>query len=91
MVTSRAERRAAREAQAREHFGPDAAAALDLLELVELAWHDCYAEPSPPDQVIEDIWTGARGDLTQLVHAAHLAVVDFRDLHVNATKVRSHE
>ena len=76
MVTSRADRRAAR--------APQADAALDVLELLELAWHDCYAEPSPPDQVIDDLWTVSDGDLARLVSAARLAVVDFRDLRMEA-------
>jgi hypothetical protein len=41
VAISRAERREAREARAREIFGSDASAALDLFELTELAWHDC--------------------------------------------------
>jgi hypothetical protein len=44
MVISKADRRAARATRAQELFGEDAAIALDLLELVELAWHDCYDE-----------------------------------------------
>ena len=30
-------------------------AALDLLELVELAWHDCYGDITPDDWVMDDI------------------------------------
>ena len=48
MVIGRAARRAAREPELQESFGPDrAAAALDLLELLELAWHDCYGDVTP--------------------------------------------
>jgi hypothetical protein len=28
---------------------------LDLLELTEYAWHNCYEEITPPDQVIRNI------------------------------------
>jgi hypothetical protein len=89
MVTSRADRRIARTPRALELFGPRADAALDALELLELAWHDCYGESSPPEEVIEDIWLVADGDLAGLVSAAHLAVVDFRDLRLNADALRA--
>jgi len=84
MAESRADRRNARTVRARELFGDDAKAALDLLELTELAWHDCYGETSPPDSVVEDIWTVAGSDLRKLIAAALLAVQDWRDLQVAA-------
>ena len=59
-------------------------AALDALALLDFAWHDCYGQSAPPDRVIEDIWTVANGDLGRLISAAHLAVIDFRDLRLNA-------
>jgi hypothetical protein len=70
-------------------FGRQAGAALDALALLDLAWHDCYGEQSPPDQVIEDIWVVADGELGALISAAHLAVIDFRDLRVNADEMRA--
>jgi hypothetical protein len=63
--------------------GVRAEAALDALALLDFAWHDCYGEPSPPEQVIEDIWLVSNGDLAQFISAVHLAVIDFRDLHTN--------
>ena len=37
-------------------FGADRTPrALDRLELVEFAWHDCYDEITPPKQIIDDI------------------------------------
>lgn len=69
---------------AREIFGEDAGVALDLLELTELAWHDCYGEVTPPDQVIDDIFAVAQGTLAGLVRAARLAIEDFRDLRMKA-------
>ena len=89
MVSGRASRRAAREALVVTGFGSDrSAAALDLLELVELAWHDCFGEITPPDEVIDDILVVAGGDLASLVRAARLAVEDWRDLRVAADRVR---
>jgi hypothetical protein len=88
MVASSADRRRARVRRAEEVFSGQAAAALDALALLDFAWHDCYGESSPPDQVIEDIWVVGGGDLAKFVSAAHLAVVDFRDLRLNADAVR---
>ena len=51
-------------------------AGLDLLELAEYAWHDCYGEITPPDEVILNILICSGGDLATMVRAAKLAVVD---------------
>ena len=88
MVIGRRNRRAARAPRARELFAENTDAALDLLELLELAWHDCYAEVSPPDEVIEDVWIVSEGQLPKLVQAARLAVEDSRDLRINADGLR---
>jgi hypothetical protein len=88
MVIGRTNRRDARAPRARELFGENAEAALDLLELLELAWHDCYAEVSPSDEVIEDVWIVSEGQLSKLVQAARLAVEDSRDLRMNADALR---
>ena len=53
---------------------------LDLLELTEFAWHDCYDEIAPSDDVVDDLLVCSRGDLAGLVRAARLAVTDRRDL-----------
>jgi hypothetical protein len=87
MVISKADRRAARATRAQELFGEDAAIALDLLELVELVWHDCYDEVSPPDEVIDDIWIVSEGELPNLIRASRLAVEDHRDLRMSADTV----
>jgi hypothetical protein len=64
VVIGRAARRASREAIVVKSFGSDrSSAALDLLEFVELAWHDCSGEITPPDEVIDDILVVAGGDL----------------------------
>ena len=56
--------------------------AIEVLVLTELAWHDCYGESTPPAEVMDDILTVAAGDLGRLIRAAHLAVIDRRDLRV---------
>ena len=58
------------------------------MALLDFAWHDCYGEPTPSETIIEDIWEVSDGDLAQFVKAAHLAVIDFRDLRVWADKHR---
>ncbi len=63
--------------------------ALDLLELVELAWHDCYGEVTPSSDVVEDILVVSDGTLEGLVRAARLAVVDRRNLKLAAQGRRS--
>ena len=86
MEISRASRRQARHSRAVGEYGADAGAVLDLLELVELAWHDCFGEISPPDDVVDDIFTVARGDLAGFARAARLAVEDRRDLRMAAQR-----
>jgi hypothetical protein len=66
-----------------------APAGLDLLELTEYAWHDCYEEITPPDEVILNIVTCSEGDLAMMVRAARLAVVDCRDLQLWAERVQA--
>jgi hypothetical protein len=65
-----------------------ASAGLDLLELTEYAWHDCYGEITPPDEVILNILICSRGDLATMIRAAKLAVLDRRDLQLWAEAVR---
>jgi hypothetical protein len=88
MAISRAERREERRARARAEFGPDVDAVLDVLELTDFAWHDCYSEVSPPAGVIDDLFVGARGSVTEFVRAARLAIEDYRDLRLWADFVR---
>jgi hypothetical protein len=64
-------------------------AALDLLELVELAWHDCYGEITPSDAVVDDMLVLSEGTLAGLVAAALLAVTDWRDLRIAADALRN--
>ena len=89
MAVSRADRRNARTARVVAVFGEERAPrALDLLELVELAWHDCYDEITPPEDIIDDMLLLSEGRLDRLIEAARLAVIDWRDLKVAAEERR---
>ncbi len=59
---------------------------IEVLTLTELAWHDCYAEVTPSESIIDDILLWSGGDLATLIRAAKLAVEDSRDLKVWAAK-----
>ena len=83
-VNSRATRREQRRPRVQAMFASKADAALDVLELTELAWHDCYGELSPPDQVVDDILAVSQGRLDLLAQAARLAVEDCRDIRMQA-------
>ena len=92
MAVGRAARRAERMARVEQAVGKEAtSAALDLLELVEYAWHDCYGEIAPPESVVEDILICSQGDLARMIHFAQLAVVDSRDLHMAARQIGAQE
>ena len=81
-----ATRPVARRARVRRRTPP---AALDLLDLLELAWHDTHGDLTPPADVVEDVWRVADGDLGRLVAAARLAITDWRDLRVAADQARA--
>jgi hypothetical protein len=66
----------------------DLLSGLDIFELTEFAWHDCYGEVTPPDSVIDDIYVCSQGRLPDLARAARLAVEDHRDLRIWADKLR---
>jgi hypothetical protein len=90
MAVGRAQRRAERAAAFHEVFGEkNAAVALDLVELLELAWHDCYGEITPPETIIDDLLVCSEGRLDGLIRAAHVAVTDWRDLRMWADRLRS--
>ena len=72
-------------------FGDDEAtlhSVSQVFELMEMAWHDCYEEITPPEEVIDDLLLCSGGTLGGLIHAAHLAVIDSRDLAVWASEIR---
>jgi len=89
MAISRSDRRREQSARALADFGRDAEAVLDVLELTEFAWHDCFGEISPPEAVVDDVFTVARGSLPQFIRAARLAVEDSRDLRLEADALRA--
>jgi hypothetical protein len=90
MVVSRADRRRDRTNRAIAVFGDERAPfALDLLEIVELAWHDCYGETSPSEDLIDDMLLLSEGSIERLIQMARLGVVDWRDLKVAAEEFRN--
>lgn len=90
MAVSRAERRKDRTPRVIAVFGDERAPiALDLLELTELAWHDCYGEITPSEDLIEDMLLLSKGSIERLIQMALLMVVDWRDLKVAADEVRN--
>ena len=92
MAVSREERRRERQPRVEEVFGAATAPrALDLLELTELAWHDCYGDVTPPDDIVDDLLTCSEGDLGKLIAAARLAVTDWRDLKLTAQAIRAND
>jgi hypothetical protein len=80
VALGRAARRAERLPRVQAIFAEATPAALDLLELTELAWHDCYAEITPSEEIIDEILLCSEGDLGLLAQACRLAVTDWRDL-----------
>jgi hypothetical protein len=89
MAISRAERRAERKGRVAVVFDEARVdAVLDLLELVELAWHDCYGEITPSEPTVDDILLCSEGDLVKLIHIARLSVSDSRDLKSLAERKR---
>jgi hypothetical protein len=89
VAVGRAERRAGRRTKVAVLFADRTDRALDLLELLEFAWHDVYGEVTPPEAVIDDVLTVSQGTLRGLIRAARLAVADSRDLSLQAASVRS--
>jgi hypothetical protein len=62
----------------------DVQRALDLLELLDFAWHDCHGEATPPPEVIADVLLLSNGSPGGLIGAAHLALFDRHDLKLAA-------
>jgi hypothetical protein len=92
MAIGRAERFEARKPRIVAVFGGDEntlRAVAQVFELMELAWHECYGEVTPPEAVVDDVLLCSEGALGGLVDAAHLAVIDRRDLSVRASALRT--
>lgn len=66
-------------------------AALDLLHLADMAWHDCYGprDLEMPPRVLDDVLLLAQGSLAMLIRVAREAVLDFRDVRVAADHERA--
>ncbi len=89
-MISREERRAARVPRVAAMF--EAATiepVLDLLETMEIAWHDIYGETSPPEPIIDDVLELSDGELSSLIRWVRLALADRRDLKVAVERKRS--
>jgi hypothetical protein len=92
VAVGRAERWEQRKPKVVAIFGSDAETlrrVSDVLELMEMAWHDCYREVTPSDEVIDEILLCSGGTLGGLIDAARLAVADRRDLQLWADDVRA--
>ncbi|HET6917086.1 MAG TPA: hypothetical protein VFH56_13420 [Acidimicrobiales bacterium] len=89
MTVSRADRRKEREPRVRAVFADrNVGPALDLLELLERAWHDSYGDISPPEDIIDDLLLLSDGSMDKLASAAKLAVTDWRDVKMAASAAR---
>lgn len=88
MVIGRDARRQEQLARVQAQFPRQVGTVVQVLDLLDLAWHDCYGVVSPPDSVIDDLFATAGDDLVGLIDAAHLAVIDWRDLRVRAESAR---
>lgn len=90
MAVSRADRRAERTLEVTAAFGHDTApVALDLLEILEFSWHDCYGDLTPPPEVVADVLVCSDGRLDKMIQAVRLALADSRDLRLRADAVRA--
>jgi hypothetical protein len=91
VAVGRAERWHEREPKVIATFGQDKTTTrrvAAIFELMEMAWHDCYGEVTPPDEVIDDVLVCSEGKLDLLIDAAQLAVTDWRDLRLQADALR---
>ncbi|WP_143264107.1 hypothetical protein [Amycolatopsis kentuckyensis] len=92
MAVSSEQRRRARADRVEAQFSSgDVEAVLDLLQLADMAWHDCYGprEVEVPELVLEDVLLLAEGDLARLIRICRAAVLDFRDVRVAAGSERA--
>lgn len=91
MAVGRAERFEERKPQVIAIFGDEdktIRTVAQVFELMEMAWHDCYAEVTPSEDVVDNVLLCSGGTLDGLINAAHLAVIDSRDLSVWASDIR---
>jgi hypothetical protein len=86
------QRRRERRPRIMRQFDPrEVEAALDLLALTDMAWHDCYGprELEIPARVLDDVLLLAQGNLAKLIRVAREAVMDFRDVRMDADDERA--
>jgi len=91
MAIGSEQRRRERRAPVAEQFSRrNVEAALDLVHLADMAWHDCYGpeELAMPAAVLDDVLLLAEGDLARLIRFARAAVTDFRDVRTAADERR---
>ena len=88
MPERRAERRAERRTKVAVLFADRTDRALDLLELLEMAWHDSFDEGTPPEDVIDDVLLLSGGSLRSLIRWSRLAVADYHEVRVAANGLR---
>ena len=92
MAIGSEQRRRERRPRIEEMFAArQARAALDLLHLTDMAWHDCFdpQELEIPPDVLDDVLLLAKGDLATPVSVARAAVIEFRDVRVAADAERA--
>lgn len=89
MAVGQAERRAERRTKVAVFFADRTDRALDLIELLEMSWHDTYGEAGPPEDVIDDVLLLSEGTMRFLIRWARLAVTDWRDVRVAADDLRA--
>jgi hypothetical protein len=91
VAVGRAERWEERKPRVVAMFGDDAETlrrVSRVLALMEMAWHDCYGEVTPPESLVDDVLLCSGGTLAGLIDAAELAVTDRRDLILWASDLR---
>lgn len=88
MPERRAQRRAERRTKVAVLFADRTDRALDLLELLEMAWHDSFDEGTPPEDVIDDVLQLSAGSLRSLIRWSRLAVTDYSEVLAAADGLR---
>ena len=92
MAIGRHERFEERKPRVTAVFGDDdktLRAVSEVFALMEMAWHDCYGEITPPEGIVDNVLLCSGGTIVGLISAAHLAVIDWRDLSVAASDIRN--
>ncbi len=92
MTVGSAQRRQERRPRIEGQFSSvDVEAALDLLHLADMAWHDCFGprELELPTPVLDDVLLLAGGNLAKLIRISRSAVLDFRDIRMAADRERA--